>query len=229
MNWFITLFSSTLGKKLIMALTGLFLISFLVIHLIGNLQLLHHDEGRAFNTYAEFMGTNTLVQIISKVNFALIIMHAVWGLILTIRNRKARGPQGYVVVKNSSPWTSRNMGILGTLILIFLVVHIKHFYAEAHFGGMSTLTYDGEAVRNLYGTVVFWFSKGWYVSLYVVCMAALGFHLWHGFASAFQSLGLNHPKYNPLILFVGRAFAVIVPALFALIPIVMFSTNQNPG
>ena len=109
MNWFIKLFSSTLGKKLIMALTGLFLISFLIVHLIGNLQLLHHDGGRAFNTYAEFMGTNPIVQIISKVNFALILMHAIWGLILTVRNRKARGAQGYVVVKNSSPWTSRNI------------------------------------------------------------------------------------------------------------------------
>jgi len=208
-----------------MALTGLFLITFLVIHLIGNLQLLHHDQGRAFNTYAEFMGTNPLVQIISKVNFALIIMHAVWGLILTIRNRKARGSQGYVVVKNSSPWTSRNMGVLGTLILIFLVVHIKHFYAEAHFGNIAPANYDGTDVKDLYGTVVHWFSVDWYVALYVVCMAALGFHLWHGFASAFQTLGINHPKYSPLVRFVGRAFAVIVPALFALIPIVMFFTH----
>jgi len=225
MNWFIKLFSSTLGKKLVMALTGLFLISFLVIHLIGNLQLLHHDGGRAFNTYAEFMGTNPIVQIISKVNFALILMHAVWGLILTIRNRKARGSQGYVVTKNSSPWTSRNMGILGTLILIFLVIHIKDFYAEVHFGSMATTTYKDEIVKDLYSTVAIWFTKGWYVSLYVICMAALGFHLWHGFASAFQTLGLNHAKYNPIILFVGRTFAVVVPALFALIPIVMFSTR----
>ena len=124
MNWFIKLFSSTLGKKLVMALTGLFLITFLIVHLIGNLQLLHHDQGHAFNTYAEFMGTNPLIQIVSKVNFALILMHALWGLFLTIKNRAARGAQGYVVVKNSSPWTSRNMGVLGTLILVFLVIHI---------------------------------------------------------------------------------------------------------
>src|SRR6478752_3645336 len=123
MNWFTKLFSSTLGKKLVMALTGLFLITFLIVHLIGNLQLLHDDQGRAFNTYAEFMGNNPLIQIISKVNFALILMHALWGLFLTIQNRRARGKQGYVVVKNSSPWTSRNMGILGTLVLIFLVIH----------------------------------------------------------------------------------------------------------
>lgn len=222
MNWFIKLFSSTLGKKLIMALTGLFLVLFLIVHLIGNLQLLHHDQGRAFNVYAEFMGTNPLIQIISKVNFTLILMHALWGLFLTIKNRAARGPQGYIVVKNSSPWTSRNMGILGTLILIFLVVHIKHFYAEVHFGSISTLDYDGKQVKDLYNTVAFWFAKDWYVALYCFCMAALGFHLWHGFESAFQSLGLSHPKYTPIIKFIGRTFSVVVPALFAIIPIGMF-------
>jgi succinate dehydrogenase / fumarate reductase cytochrome b subunit len=218
MNWLSKLFSSTLGKKLLMALTGLFLISFLVIHLIGNLQLLKHDGGLAFNTYAEFMGSNPLIQIISKVNFALIALHAIWGLLLTIRNRKARGAQGYAVAGKSSPWTSRNMGILGTLVLVFLVVHIKDFYAQVHFGDVAKTN----GVTDLYGVVALWFKVDWYVALYVVCMAALGFHLWHGFASAFQSLGLNHPKYNPIINFVGKAFAVIVPALFALIPIVMF-------
>jgi succinate dehydrogenase / fumarate reductase cytochrome b subunit len=226
MNWFNKLFSSTLGRKLVMALTGLFLISFLVVHLIGNLQLLKHDGGKAFNTYAEFMGNNPLIQIISKVNFALILMHAIWGLILTIRNKKARGTQGYVVTRNSSAWTSRNMGVLGTLILIFLVIHLKHFYAEAHFGDIDATDYDGVLIKNLYAITVAWFSKAWYVALYVICMAALGFHLWHGFASAFQSLGWNHPKYNPAIGFVGKAFAVIVPALFALIPIVMFFSHD---
>lgn len=205
-----------------MALTGLFLIAFLIVHLIGNLQLLRDDHGHAFNTYAEFMGTNGLIQIISKVNFTLILMHALWGLFLTIKNRAARGPQGYVVVKNSSPWTSRNMGILGTLVLIFLVVHIKDFYAQVHFGTVPPVEYDGKQVKDLYTIVSDWFNVGWYVALYVFCMGALGFHLWHGFESAFQTLGLNHPKYNPIIKFIGRAFSVVVPALFAIIPVAMF-------
>jgi succinate dehydrogenase / fumarate reductase cytochrome b subunit len=227
MNWFITLFSSTLGKKLMMALTGLFLISFLIIHLIGNLQLLHNDGGQAFNTYAEFMGHNSLIQIISKVNFILILLHAVVSLILTIHNKKSRGGQGYAVSGKSSPWASRNMGILGTLILIFLVVHIKDFYWQAHYGDIAKANYGDGDITNLYSRVVYWFKVDWYVALYTFCMAALGFHLWHGFASAFQTLGLNHPKYNPIINFVGKAFAVIVPTLFALIPIIMFfSDNQ---
>jgi len=223
MNWFTTLFSSTLGKKLIMALTGIFLILFLIVHLIGNLQLLKDDGGEAFNTYAHFMGHNGLIQIISKVNFILIGMHALWALFLTVKNRKARGEQGYAVTGKSSPWTSRNMGILGTLVLVFLVVHIKDFYAQVHYGHLETATYSSqEEITNLYKTVYDWFKVDWYVALYVFCMGALGFHLWHGFASAFQTLGLNHPKYNPIIKFVGRAFAVVVPALFAYIPLAIY-------
>lgn len=223
MKWFVDLFSSTLGRKLVMALTGLFLITFLVIHLIGNLQLLKNDGGLAFNTYAEFMGHNPLIQTVSKVNFGLILMHIVWSLLLTMRNRQARGPQPYAITGKSSIWSSRNMGILGTFILIFLVVHLKDFYWQQHFNeAMPRQTYDGKEVKDLYTIVGFAFSQAWYVILYVICMIALAFHLFHGFGSAFQTLGLNHLKYNPIIKVVGVAFSLIVPALFALIPIVMF-------
>ncbi|MEQ9414291.1 MAG: succinate dehydrogenase cytochrome b subunit [Cyclobacteriaceae bacterium] len=221
MKWFTNLFSSALGRKLLMALTGLFLITFLVVHLIGNLQLLKDDGGQAFNIYSEFMGHNLLIQTISKVNFALIAIHVVWAILISRQNRAARG-QGYAVNNKSSHWTSRNMGILGTIVLVFLVVHLRHFYAELHWGTTPMVTYDGKEMNDAYTLVAYWFSKAWYSGLYVVCMIGLAFHLWHGFASAFQTLGLNHVKYNPVITFVGRAFAIIVPALFALIPIMMF-------
>lgn len=204
-----------------MALTGLFLITFLAVHLAGNLQLLKNDGGKSFNIYAEFMSTNPLIQTVSKVNFALILIHIVWAIILTRKNKAARGLQ-YAKSNQASHWTSRNMGILGTIILIFLVVHLRHFYAEMHWGGIPTVNYEGKEVRDIYTTVSFWFGKAWYAGLYVVCMIGLAFHLWHGFSSAFQTLGLNHVKYNPVINFVGRAFAIGVPALFALIPILMF-------
>lgn len=221
MKWFTSLLSSTLGRKLLMALTGLFLIMFLAVHLAGNLQLLKDDGGQAFNTYSEFMGHNPLIQTISKVNFALILIHIVWAIIVSRKNRAARGT-AYAVNNKSSHWTSRNMGILGTIVLIFLVVHLRHFYAELHWGSVPTVTYDGKEVADAYTLVSYWFAKAWYSGLYVVCMIGLAFHLWHGFSSAFQTLGLNHVKYNPVINFVGRAFAIIVPALFALIPILMF-------
>lgn len=224
MKWFLDLFTSTLGKKLVMALTGLFLILFLAVHLSGNLQLLKGDGGKAFNVYAEFMTTNPVIKVISYGNYFFILLHIFLAALLTRKNRSARGAEGYAVTSGkSSAWTSRNMGILGTIILIFLVIHLKDFWAEMHWGGIPTANYDGREVKDLYAIVAGCFSRGWYVSLYVVCMAALAFHLWHGFASAFQTLGLNHLKYNMAINVVGKAYAIIVPALFALIPIMMFS------
>jgi succinate dehydrogenase / fumarate reductase, cytochrome b subunit len=228
MNWFTKLLTSTLGRKVVMALTGLFLILFLVVHLIGNLQLLHNDGGKAFNVYAKFMTSNPLIKTIGYVNYAFILIHIVWAVLLSIRNRKARGPEGYAVVKNSSPWTSRNMGILGTLILLFLVFHLQGFWAEMHWGiKIKTIDIDGVPTKDLYTIVNLAYVELWYVAIYVVSMGVLAFHLWHGFASSFQTLGLNHVKYNGIINFIGRAFAIIVPVLFALIPIWMFIENQQ--
>lgn len=221
MNWFTKFLSSTLGKKLIMALTGLFLISFLIVHLIGNLQLLHDDGGRAFNIYAKFMTSNPLIKTVSYLLYTSILVHALWALLLTLQNRKARG-KGYAIANKSSEWSSRNMGILGTLILIFTVIHMRQFWAEMHWGAVPMATYDGVEVKDLYTIVAFAFEQPVYVILYVVSMVALAFHLWHGFSSAFQTLGLNHLKYNGVINFVGRTFAIVVPAAFAWIPIAMF-------
>lgn len=224
MKWFVDLLTSTIGRKVLMALTGIFLILFLAVHLAGNLQLLKDDGGASFNLYASFMSSNPLIQVVSKVNFGLILLHVVVAIILTIRNRSARGPVGYAAQSGkSSTWSSRNMGVLGTILLVFLVIHLKDFWAVMHFdGNMPKTTIEGVEYRNIYAVVDVWFHTGWYVALYVFCMAAVGFHLWHGFASAFQSLGLNHLKYNGLIAFVGKGFAVIVPLLFALIPILMY-------
>jgi len=222
MNWFTNLFSSSLGKKLLMALTGLFLILFLVVHLIGNLQLLKTDGGHAFNVYAKFMTSNPLIVIVSYVNYTCILAHVFIALFLTIRNKGARGNEGYAVTRNSSTWTSRNMGILGTLILIFIVIHLQNFWYVMHWGQIGMQTYDGQQVKDLYAVVAFAYQSPLWVAIYVISMGVLAFHLWHGFASAFQTLGLKHLKYNKAITFVGRAFSIIVPALFALIPIWMY-------
>ncbi len=222
MTWFTRFLSSTLGKKLLMALTGLFLITFLIVHLIGNLQLLHDDGGQAFNVYAKFMTTNPLIKTISYGLYAFIVLHIIWGVLLTRLNRQARGGRGYAFHNKSSAWTSRNMGVLGFIVFVFMVIHMKDFWAQMHWGGIPTVTYDGVEVKDLYAIVALAFSRLWYVILYVVCMIALAFHLWHGFASAFQTLGLNHLKYNAVIDFVGKAFAIIIPAAFAWIPIAMF-------
>jgi len=222
MKWFIELFSGTLGRKLIMAITGVFLILFLIVHLIGNFQLLKDDAGIAFNNYAAFMTHNPIIKTISYTLYASILIHVLWSIILTIFNSKARGGESYKVTKTSALWSSRNMGILGTLILIFIVIHLKDFWAEMHWGNIPTQDYDGHEVKDLYSLVALAFSQLWYVILYVFCMIALSFHLLHGFTSAFQTLGINQSKYNSLIKVVGLCFAIVVPALYALIPIWMF-------
>jgi len=226
MSWFTNAISSTLGRKVLMALTGLFLITFLIVHLSGNLQLLLDDGGKSFNIYAKFMTTNPIIKTTSYLLYATFIIHIIWSIILTVHNRKAR-PVGYEKFKGStnSTWSSRNMGILGTIIFVFLVIHLRNFWYEMHWGGIPKVSYDGEEYKDLHAVVNASFGEIWYVVLYVAAMLGLMFHLFHGFQSSFQTLGVNHPKYNPIIKGVGYAIAIIIPALFASIPIIMYLDN----
>jgi|JI81BgreenRNA_FD_contig_81_1540235_length_5222_multi_3_in_0_out_0_2 succinate dehydrogenase / fumarate reductase cytochrome b subunit len=227
-NWLVDMLTSTLGRKLIMALTGLFLILFLVVHLIGNLQLLKDDGGAAFNRYADFMGHNPLIQAISIGNFFFILLHIVTSIMLTMRNRAARPVQyAYTQEGKSSAWSSRNMMILGTIVLIFLAVHLQAFWAKSKFGGLNETALDGKSVHNLYEATQIAFAENWIVAIYVLSMIGLAFHLFHGFKSVFQTLGLNHKKYSPFIHHVGVAFAVFVPAAYACIPVLMFLKQES--
>lgn len=235
MNWFTKTFSSSVGRKLTMGLTGLFLCSFLLVHLSINLLMLRHDGGDTFNVWAEFMATNPLIRAMEVVLMLALLGHTYQGLSLAIRNRRARGPVAYVVnhPEQNSRWASRNMALLGTLLLIFLGVHLMNFWMRSRFGilgGLADVHIPEVAhpVKDLYSLSAASFKIPWYVTLYVLAQLALAYHLWHGFRSGFQTLGLNHRKYNPTIYGTGYAFAVAVPALFALIPLVMFfdSTYQ---
>ncbi|MCO6147424.1 succinate dehydrogenase cytochrome b subunit [Flavobacterium sp. NRK1] len=267
------LLKSSLAKKYWMALTGLFLCLFLIGHLLGNLQLLSTGENAAlhFNQYALFMTTNPAIKVLSYLTYISILFHAIDGILLAIQNQKAR-PVKYVMNKpeKNTIWASRNMAVLGTIILIFIVTHMVSFWARMHFdknmplqtvminaGGMPQefyLTTDGgylpkaqvlqgaaviknrtefydatanvkikEGYKDLYKITVAFFKDAKlglvYTILYAISMIVLGFHLYHGFGSAFQSLGVNNPKYNGFIKNFGKAFAIIVPLLFAIIPI----------
>ena len=226
MSWVSKTLSSTLGRKLLMALTGLFLIIFLLGHVSGNTLLFKDDGGEAFNIYAKFMTTNPAVKILSYLTYISVIAHVVYSIILTRYNKSAR-PVSYAYSKDgsSSTWTSRNMGVLGTIILIFLVVHLQGFWYKMHWGDVPFVEYGGEQYKDLYSIVVFAFQSELLVGLYVIAMAFLGLHLSHGFESAFQTLGLNHAKYSPLIKKLGLAFSIIVPALFASMPLYIYFMN----
>lgn len=220
MSWLSDTLTSTIGRKLVMSLTGLFLIIFLVVHLAGNFQLLADDGGEAFNEYAEFMTSNPIIKFLSYGLYAFILLHIIMSIALVMKNKKAR-PVGYEKVKGSanSSFSSRNMGILGFIILVFLVIHMRSFWFEMKFG---TMPVDEFGNKDLYLIVKEAFSQWWYVALYVVCMVGLAFHLSHGFSSAFQTLGVNHSKYTPFIKKLGIVYAILIPAAFASIPLIMF-------
>lgn len=205
-----------------MSLTGLFLIFFLIGHVTGNL-LLFSDDGQAFNEYTQFMNTNQFIQVLRVLTFLSIIFHLVYSIILTKNNNQAR-PVGYASRKPSpnTSWMSRNMGILGFLILVFLIIHLRTFLYEMMFGEVPYVEYDSGRMKDLYSIVVGAFSQWWYTALYVFFMFGLAFHLAHGFHSSFQTVGVRHAKYTPLIKKAGIAFSIIVPALFAAMPIYIF-------
>ena len=284
------LLKSSIVKKYWMALTGLFLCLFLAGHLAGNLQLIF-GTSQDFNEYALFMTTNPAVKILSYLTYISIIFHAIDGILLTIQNKKAR-PIAYVKTNPSanSGFASRNMAVLGTLILVFIVTHMVNFWAKMHYdenmplvakemdNGMgqkqlqlvgtkdspmkfifangervitskfiediktqSNGTYDLELkdrrilINKVTGDIIFIGYKdlhkltfdffrdpkiGLIATLgYVLAMLTLAFHLWHGFQSAFQSLGATSPKITPIVQLFGKLFSVLVPLLFAIIPL----------
>jgi succinate dehydrogenase / fumarate reductase, cytochrome b subunit len=229
MNWFSKFLSSSIGQKYIMSLTGLFLMLFLVIHLVGNLQLLYNDGGEAFNTYAYLMTHNPLIKTISYSLYAFILIHAIQGILLWQKNRAARGNLRYAVQHTrSSERASRSMAWLGIVIFVFLLVHLYQFWLKMKLGVLPKVTVDAYdfQVQNLYLPVAEAYSNLLYVIFYVVCMAVVGMHLWHGFWSSFQTLGINHPRYTPLIKGVGYFYSVVIPIGFALIPILFYFTKH---
>ncbi len=224
MNWFLSFLSSSIGKKIIMSLTGLFLILFLLIHLIGNLQLLLNDGGEQFNIYAKMMTTNPLIKGVSYFNYFFILLHAFMGISMWLKNRGARNTRYAVSNSTASSVSSRNMAWLGIIIFVFILIHMWQFWFQMKFGALDLVVYDAypDGVKNLYLPVAYAFKQWYFVLFYVFSMVIIGYHLNHGFQSAFQSLGLNHKKYTPAIKTIGLAYSILIPLGFAIIPLVFF-------
>ena len=210
-----------------MSLTGIFLITFLPVHLAGNFLLLAGDGGEAFNIYADFMTSNPLIKFISYGLYFFILLHTVLGLVLWSKNRKAAtGRSRYAVNTTKATATNagiaKNMAAIGTIILVFIVIHMYQFWFKMKIGDVAMATYDGVEVKNLFELVEATFTDFTFVMFYVACMAVIGLHLKHGFSSAFQSLGLNHKKYTPFIQLLGTAYSVLIPLGFAIIPLAFY-------
>lgn len=200
-----------------MAVTGLFLITFLVVHCYVNALIFVNDGGESFNKAAEFMGTNPIIRIMEVVLFVGLLMHMFQALYLTRQNSAAR-PVKYAVsgVAQTSKWYTRSMGLLGTLILFFLIIHLRHFWVVSRF--TDEITSGRETLFNEMKEV---FQQVWVVAVYVLSMFSLGYHLYHGFFSAFQTLGLNNKKYTPVIKKAGLIYSILIPFVFALMPLAL--------
>ena len=213
-----SMFKSSLGKKLVMGITGLFLISFLMVHCFLNSLIFMNDGGETFNLGAEFMAKNWVIRAMEIVLFGGLLWHIIQAAILTRENKKAR-PVAYAASNPSanSKWYSRSMGLLGTILLIFLIIHLRHFWVVSRF--TDEITSGRETLFNEMKEV---FSQLWVVILYCLAMVSLGYHLLHGFKSAFQTLGWNHVKYNAIIEKTGVIISIVLPVLFAAMPIAIY-------
>jgi succinate dehydrogenase / fumarate reductase cytochrome b subunit len=221
MSWISVTLTSSIGRKVSMSLTGLFLISFLLVHLSGNFLLFKGDEGAAFNLYSHFMSTNPLIRVLEIGLVLGFVIHIYSALVLTRKNQAAR-PQGYAYTASNPKvsWFSRNMGLSGSIVLVFLIVHLLNFYFPFHYGFDKMVDIEGKQYKHMYLLVSTVFhDEWWYSILYILAMILLSFHLQHGFSSAFQTLGLEHKKYTPVIKGLGALISILIPLGFASMPI----------
>lgn len=207
--------SSSIGRKLIMSISGMFLIMFLTLHLAINLTSLISRE--AYEAACRFMDENIIIQVMVPVLALGFMVHIVMGIVLTIQNRKAR-PEGYEVKsKTKISWVSKNMLALGLIVLGLLVIHLSHFWAK-----MQLQHFLGNEGENPYDLVKTLFSNGWYVAMYIVWILALYFHISHGFWSMFQSMGATNNKWLPRLQKISIIYSHIIMIGFMIIPIYFF-------
>jgi succinate dehydrogenase / fumarate reductase cytochrome b subunit len=202
-----------------MALSGLFLIIFLITHLVINSLTLASSKD-LFNEAAHFMATNPIIYAMQYVLALGFIIHIGMGIKLTIQNKRARS-QEYVYNKMSknTNLSSRSMIVSGGLVIVFLALHLRDYFYQMKFVGLPEGTTDYDLVVNL-------FTNPYYTAVYVIAFIVLGIHLNHGFKSAFQSMGANHKKYNPLIKIVSTAYSIVIALGFSTIAIFHF-INQS--
>jgi len=217
-----SLISSSIGKKLFMSITGFFLMAFLVVHLSINLLLIVDDSGELFNLGANFMATNPIIKVVEPVLAIGFLLHILYAIILTLGNMKAR-PVNYKRVNQSesSAWASRNMFVLGALVLVFLVLHIMNFYWKIKVShDIAPAVVDGVEMHDTYALVAGLFKASTvYCLVYILSGILLGFHLSHGFWSAFQTIGWSGDIWRKRIEVVAKIYAIIIAAGFSIIPL----------
>lgn len=212
-------------RKTIVALTGLFLCVFLIVHLSANCILLFPESMARglYNSYSTTLRESPLIKIVAYLLYLSIILHVLYALIITIRNRKAK-PNKYIMnhAKENSTWASQNMGILGTLILIFIIIHLANFWARIKLGIGESVGLDLDGNKDVYEVTYTLFQNIYYVIFYTVLSIPLGYHLHHGFKSAFKTLGFYHKKGLRIVSQVSLIYAIIMAVGFGIIPLVVY-------
>ncbi|MCP4552731.1 MAG: succinate dehydrogenase cytochrome b subunit [Bacteroidetes bacterium] len=215
---------TSLTKKITMAIAGLFLIMFLLVHLGINLFILPITENHKemFTAAAHFMGTNWIVKAFEVVLMTAILIHALLGVILQIQNWAARGQAYKVKSKSTTSFMSKYIIYTGVMIFLFLGLHFYHFYfiklGLIQAPVAANIAFPQE--EHFYELAVYIFTNQLlYSALYIVAFISLGIHLNHAFQSAFQTLGLNHKKYTPTIKFIGKLYSIIIPLGYIIIPL----------
>jgi succinate dehydrogenase / fumarate reductase, cytochrome b subunit len=217
------IFASSIGRKLIMSLAGLFLILFLVVHLSINLSLIFSDSREIFNKAAHFMSSNILIKIFEVILFGGFILHMFYGIFLQIKNWLARGRRYRIENFSQTSFFSKFMIHTAVIIGVFLVLHLMDFYFKVKiFGDVPEVIYNGKSYHDMGLLVIEKFKIPGFVIFYLVCFVFLAFHLLHGFWSAFQTLGLDHKVYTPVIKAAGILYTLLVVAGFMLIPVYIF-------
>jgi succinate dehydrogenase / fumarate reductase cytochrome b subunit len=217
------IFASSIGKKLIMSLAGLFLILFLVVHLGINLSLIFSDSREIFNKAAHFMSSNILIKIFEVVLFGGFILHMFYGVFLQLKNWFARGRRYRIENFSQTSFFSKFMIHTAFIIAVFLVMHLTDFYFKAKiFGEVPEVFYNGKSYHDMGLLVIEKFKIPGFVIFYLACFVFLAFHLLHGFWSAFQTLGLDHKVYTPVIKAAGILYTLLVVGGFTLIPVYIY-------
>jgi succinate dehydrogenase / fumarate reductase cytochrome b subunit len=220
------IFTYSIGKKLIVALAGIFLILFLLVHLGINLALIFSESTRPFNVAAHFMGTNIIVKIFEVILFGGLIIHIIYTLTLQVQNWLSRPIRYRIPNFSQLSFFSKFQIHTAAIIFTFLVIHLTNFYFKSRFGGLEEITYDGVKYYNDLGSLVIQkFQMPGFVVLYIAFFIFLAFHLLHGFQSAFQTLGLNHQSYTPFIKKLGIVYSILIFTGFTAIPIVIYFTR----
>jgi succinate dehydrogenase / fumarate reductase cytochrome b subunit len=217
-----TIFTSSIGKKLMMSLAGLFLVVFLLVHLGINLLLIIYDDPMVYNKAAHFMSSNILIKIFEIVLMGGILLHVIYALILQIQNWIARPKRYNKTNYSNTSFFSKFMIHTAIITLVFLAIHFVDFYFKAKFGHAETLLVDGVIYHDFATEIVDKFKMLPYVVFYIAAFIFLGFHLVHGFQSAFKTYGLDNRRFTPVIQALAIVYSVIVVGGYTMIPLMIY-------